>query len=96
MEAESATNWDHGHLTRAEVLGILSRFLDASGGVAGMDVVGDWSPVETSGLMRKLLHWTEHDRKDMDADRARRLNEPFNLALVEALRGAKRPLRLAC
>src|SRR5207253_73749 len=58
---EAPVNWDSGHLGLTEVEEILRSFVDASRGeLAGMDIVGDWSPVRTKGLFRHLLHWTEH------------------------------------
>jgi hypothetical protein len=83
---EATVNWDSGFLAAAEVLDILGAFLDAAGGeLAGMDVLGDWSPVHVRGLLRRALHWTEHPRLSVDAEKATALNERFNLALVEAL-----------
>ena len=83
---ESASNWDHGRLSADEVLRLLRRFVRACPALAGIDVVGDWSEVRTAGWLRTLLHWTEHERKDMDGERARLVNEPFNLAVAEAAR----------
>lgn len=84
---DAATNWDQGHLTAEEVRLILGHLLDTAPSLAGMDVVGDWSPVETHGTLRRVLHWTEHAALDMDAARARELNEPFNRALLGMMRG---------
>ncbi|MBY0229785.1 MAG: hypothetical protein K2W96_10935, partial [Gemmataceae bacterium] len=84
-EPESASNWDHGPLSADEVLRVLGHCLGTAPSLAGMDVVGDWSAVQASGGLRTLLHWAEHGSKDMDAARARRLNEPFNLAVIEAV-----------
>jgi arginase family enzyme len=62
MTARHATvNWDSGHLTLTEVERVLRGFIQAAGGrLVGMDIVGDWSPVRVSGVLRRLLHWTEH------------------------------------
>jgi hypothetical protein len=86
-QTESLVNWDSGHLGLADVLLIVSRFLAAAQGrLAGMDTVGDWSPVQVRGLFRRALHWTEHPPLTVDADEATRRNERVNLALLEAVR----------
>jgi hypothetical protein len=82
---EAAVNWDSGHLARSEVLEVLRGFRAAAGGLAGMDVVGDWSPVRVRGLLRRGLHWMEHPRTEVDPAGACALNESLNLDLVECL-----------
>jgi hypothetical protein len=84
--SEALVNWDSGHLTAAEVTAILSAFQSAADGeLAGMDVVGDWSPVHLRGWMQRLLHWTEHPGLASDVDEATRRNESLNLRLLECL-----------
>jgi hypothetical protein len=83
---QAAVNWDSGHLQVEEVLTVLQAFLDASAGLVGMDVVGDWSEVRVSGLVRRLFHWTEHPRLQIDPESATAVNERLNLALVELVR----------
>src|SRR5262245_24017129 len=87
MVPEDATvNWDSGYLTLAEVQDVLRAFLDAAiHRLAGMDVVGDWSPVTTRGLFRRFLHWTEHPVLTIDPVAATRSNERTNLALLETV-----------
>jgi hypothetical protein len=84
---EAVVNWDSGRLVRGEVLHVLRGFLDASGGAAGLDVVGDWSPVRVAGPFRRALHHTEHVPLAVNADEATRVNEALNLALLEGLGG---------
>jgi arginase family enzyme len=82
-ESEAVVNWDSGHLSTPEVLAVLRGFLDAAGGrLAGMDVVGDWSPVQVRGMLRHFLHWTEHPRLEIDPCQATRRNEALNLRLL--------------
>ncbi len=82
--SEAAVNWDSGHLTTLEVLEVLEAFAAAAGGeLAGMDVVGDWSPVRLRGWLRHLLHWTEHPSLTIHAEEAAHRNEPLNLLLFE-------------
>jgi arginase family enzyme len=84
--AEAAVNWDSGQLTVAEVLEVLAAFWDAAeGGLAGMDVVGDWSPVAVRGWLRRLLHWSEHPSLVIEADEAARRNETLNVRLLDAV-----------
>ena len=79
-------NWDSGHLITAEVLTILAAFRNlAKGRVAGMDIVGDWSPVRVEGLLRRLLHWVEHPRLDVDPEQATAHNERHNLTLLDGV-----------
>jgi hypothetical protein len=87
---QAAVNWDSGQLVSSEVLGILRAFLHRSAGLAGMDVVGDWSDVRIHGLFRRFLHWTEHPPLDVDPGEALRLNEQLNLALVSTIEAAHR------
>src|SRR5207247_6162610 len=54
--AEAPVNWDSGHLTLAEVCAALQSFMAAANGrMAGVDIVGDWSPVRVEGLFRWFL-----------------------------------------
>jgi hypothetical protein len=90
MTAEEAVvNWDSGHLTLAEILPLLGAFLEASRGrLAGMDVVGDWSPVCLRGWLRHFMHLTEHPSLAIDPERATRCNQQTNLALLDGVRQA--------
>jgi hypothetical protein len=85
---EAVVNWDSGHLVTSEVLAVVKSFLAASGGLAAMDAVGDWSPVRTSGIGRKILHWTEHPSGTIDPRQATAINERLNLTLVDTLTAA--------
>jgi hypothetical protein len=84
----AAVNWDSGLLVPEEVLAVVEAFVRASGGLAGMDVVGDWSPVRVAGLGRRLLHWTEHPSLRVEEALAQERNEALNLALLGRLRAA--------
>ena len=57
----------------------------AHGRLAGVDLIGDWSPVRVEGWFRRLLHWTEHDTLAVDAVQAARRNEETNLALIASV-----------
>jgi len=87
MRAEDAVvNWDSGYLELSEVQTILAWFIEACGGrVAGMDILGDWSPVRVTGPVRRLLHWTEHPTLAVDPAEATRRNAEVNCSLVETV-----------
>jgi hypothetical protein len=85
--SDAIVNWDSGHLQLSEVQCALKWFLSACGGrLAGMDVLGDWSPVRMRGIMRRVLHWTEHPALRVDPVAASRVNCGINLKLIEAVR----------
>jgi hypothetical protein len=87
-EHDAVVNWDSGHLVLLEVQTILDSFVRAAGGrIAGMDVVGDWSPVRTQGWLRHWLHATEHPGLIVSASRAARRNERTNISLFNTIRG---------
>jgi hypothetical protein len=80
---DAAVNWESGHLRLDELQRILTAFIRAAGNrVAGMDIVGDWSPVEAHGWFRKAVAWTEHPSLDVDPRAAALLNERTNRALL--------------
>jgi hypothetical protein len=86
VQADALVNWDSGHLTLAEVCLVLSAFLErAQGRLAGMDILGDWSPVRLRGWLRRFLHWTEHPALTIAAAEATRRNEEVNMTLLDAI-----------
>lgn len=83
---DAVVNWDSGVLTIAEVLQIVRTLIEMSGSaVAGIDIVGDWSPVRVNGLLRRLFHWTMHPPLGIDPERARKTNQRVNLQLVQSI-----------
>jgi hypothetical protein len=88
-QSEAVVNWDSGHLELGEVQTVLRGFLHAAGGnLAGMDLLGDWSPVRVRGPLRRLLHWTEHPGLTIDVESASRCNELTNRVLMDTVRRA--------
>jgi hypothetical protein len=88
--AEAPVNWDSGYLGTTEALEVTRAFVAAAQGhLAGMDVLGDWSPVRVRGLFRKTLHWTEHPSLRVDPDAAAACNERVNLAVLQAVAGGR-------
>jgi hypothetical protein len=93
---DAVVNWDSGRLTRAEAQAVTAAFAAAAGGrLAGVDLVGDWSPVRVEGWFRRLLHWTEHEPQTVDTAHAARCNEKTNLALIAQMRNAECRMRHA-
>jgi hypothetical protein len=85
VEADAAVNWDSGHLRLAEAQSVIETFVATAGGrLAGMDLLGDWSPVRMTGFLRHVLHWTEHPALRVDPADAACRNERANLALLAA------------
>jgi hypothetical protein len=82
---EAVANWDSGLLTAPELVAVLESFLRAAGNLAGMDVVGDWSPVRVRGLLRHYLHRTEHTHEPVEPEHAQRCNEAVNLSLLDVV-----------
>jgi hypothetical protein len=85
VEQDAVVNWDSGHLRIDEATMVLDTFLQAAGGLAGADLVGDWSPVHVRGWLRRLLHQTEHPRLTVDPERATVRNEATNGRLLACL-----------
>jgi len=81
---DALVNWDSGHLQLADVRIIFGGLLEAAGRrLAGMDIVGDWSPVRVQGLFRRFLHWTEHPALSIDSDRASDRNALTNGIVID-------------
>jgi hypothetical protein len=88
---DAVVSWDSGHLRLAEVEAVLEAFIHAAQGqVAGVDLVGDWSPVKVRGWFRRFLHLVEHDPLAVDPAHATRRNEATNLALIAGCAYARR------
>jgi len=83
---EAVVNWDSGCLITPEVLRVLGVVAEMTNRrLAGMDVVGDWSPMRLQGLFRQLLHWLEHPSLQIDPTEATARNERLNLTLLDAV-----------
>lgn len=88
VPGDAIVNWDSGHLGIDEVEDLLRVFLEAAhGNLAGMDVLGDWSPVRVQGLFRWAFHMTMHPPLAVERGSANRTNERTNLTLLETVRG---------
>jgi arginase family enzyme len=81
--ADAVVNWDSGLLRTQEVEAVLQGFITAShGNLVGMDVTGDWSPVNVRGIYRRWLDRMEHPVLRVDSWAAARRNEDLNLRLL--------------
>jgi hypothetical protein len=84
---DAAVNWDSGHLRLSEVMILVEGFVDACGRqLTGVDIVGDWSPVEVSGMMRRMLHKVEHPKLETMPFTAARCNDATNQKLLRLFR----------
>jgi hypothetical protein len=85
-QSDAIVNWDSGHLDVGELDTILGAFSDAAQGrLAGMDLVGDWSPVNVEGWLRRFLHYTEHESLVVDPAQSNERNEAANLRILDGL-----------
>jgi hypothetical protein len=83
LAPEAPVNWDSGYLHFDEVQEILRAFCrSANNRIAGIDVVGDWSPVVTQGWLRSLLHRVEHPTLSVDSRSATKLHQNLNTGLA--------------
>jgi len=83
---DAVVNWDSGLLHLEEVETILRVVRDLVGGsLLGMDIVGDWSPVQVQGWFRNWWHLTEHPLLNVDPVVACRRNEAVNLSLLSCI-----------
>lgn len=96
VPADAVVNWDSGHLSMGEVQDVLTAFVQAARGeLAGMDVVGDWSPVDVAGWFRWMFHMTMHPTLEVKAPAANDVNQRGNLAVMETVLNAMQPARRA-
>lgn len=82
------TNWEEGKLTLVELLSMLKLIRDNLD-IVGLDVTGDYSPVEVRGLLKNLISGWDHPRKTAaqkhSPEEILRLNESTNLKIMETL-----------
>ncbi len=81
----AATNWDQGQMPLEDLLAAL-RIIGRRCEIAGVDVVGDYSPVTGVGAARRLFGWLDHPAGNPDPVLAARCNDSTNVAILHALR----------
>jgi hypothetical protein len=97
VSGDAIVNWDSGHLRLGEVQAILAGFLGlANGQLAGMDIVGDWSPVSVKGIFRRILDATEHPPLAIDAVEAAKRNALVTSTLIDRVLGCVGNSPAAC
>lgn len=81
-------NWDSGYLTLSQLSTWISRILQwAQYRCVGADILGDYSPVNMQGLLRRFLHLTGHPPIQVDdLPRAASINHCANTRLISLLR----------
>jgi hypothetical protein len=83
---ESVTNSAAGELQLDELKEVLQFFLKGSGeDLLGMDIVGDWSPAASEGILNFWLGRLGTAPGQVEPDQARLCNEHTNLALLRFL-----------
>ncbi len=83
---EAAVNWDSGLLTLDEVTAVVRGCLEAAAGrLVGADLLGDWSPVQTQGVIATLLDRARLGVRQVDPRQATACNEEANMRLVECI-----------
>jgi len=83
------TNWEEGFFELEDLL-LALRLIKENLEIAGIDIVGDYSPVEVSGPIKKIVSRLDHP-KDYSAKarpqaQINSLNQESNLKILEALK----------
>jgi len=82
------TNWEEGKLALSELLLMLKLIRDNLD-IVGLDVTGDYSPVEVRGLLKSLISGWDHPREiaaqKYSPEEILHLNESTNLKILETL-----------
>jgi hypothetical protein len=83
---DAEVNGEPGHLWREELIEIIGLFMRLSAGrLHAMDVVGDWSPVQTDSFVANWLARWMRCGWHVHAEHARTLNQRTNLSLMMRL-----------
>jgi hypothetical protein len=76
-------NGPSGHLWHSELADLVELFIRQSGGqLLAMDLVGDWSPVRTRGVISTALAWGERADGEISPALAASLNGRVNVQLL--------------
>ena len=82
-------NWNSGELSLNETLLILETVIELAGGrLLAMDIMGDFTKVETSGIYRAYLHSSQHEpsENDIPQEQANSLNQKTNLKILRSVK----------
>lgn len=84
----SLTNWEEGNFELEDLLMML-KFIKENCEIAGIDITGDYSPVETEGFIRRAINDIGHPRIFSAAGKTQSeidlVNEATNMRILELL-----------
>ncbi|MCX5709488.1 MAG: hypothetical protein NT088_02000 [Candidatus Omnitrophica bacterium] len=87
-EAHSLTNWEEGLMSLAELLSMI-RVIKDNLNIEGMDITGDYSPVDITNKFKVLLSRLDHPKKvpaaSIDPASVAQVNEGTNLSILESI-----------
>ncbi|MCX5710873.1 MAG: arginase family protein [Candidatus Omnitrophica bacterium] len=87
-EAHSLTNWEEGPMSLSELLSMI-RVIKDNLNLAGMDITGDYSPINISGRFKALLSRLDHPKEvsaqNLDPASIAQINESTNLSILESI-----------
>lgn len=90
-KAYAVTNWEEGFMSLDELLRMLKVIL-GSANVIGMDITGDYSKADISGLWKKFCYNSDHPKdftaNGIDEASVTQINENTNLKMLEVLLGS--------
>lgn len=84
-------NWNSGELSLDETILIVEVLIELSGGrLMAMDIMGDFTKVETSGVYRAYLHSSQHEdeNNNIPQEAATALNQRTNLRILRSVKAA--------
>lgn len=90
-------NWNSGELNLTELIMIIETFIELSdGNLMAMDIMGDFTYVETAGVYRSYLHKTQHCDSEnfISQEQATDLNQTTNITILNAINKALEKARI--
>lgn len=85
----AVTNWEEGPVALDWLLEALKALKDKAN-VIGMDITGDYSPVKTDSVIKKICAALDHPRqaaRGMSAEKINKINEDTNMKILELFLG---------
>jgi len=87
-ETHSLTNWEEGLMSLSGLLSMI-RVIKDNLAIEGMDITGDYSPVNISNKFKALLSRLDHPKKvsaaSIDPVSVAQVNEGTNLSILESI-----------
>jgi arginase family enzyme len=82
------TNWEEGKLSLEELL-LMVRLIKENTEIVGADIVGDYSPIRLSGMVKKCISHFDHPKKlkahALPESLVASINERTNLKILQVL-----------